>query len=362
MNLPFRRGSSDDLGSEFDARPIVAVRRNDRSGWWLAGGALIAAVLLFATLEARRLGIEKGAMQGRGNELAAPQAVPDLVVPAIPADSIAPPAGAWLQPEDARKQRTSPPLASPARAPMSRTSYTSPVYEAPYVPPPPAAMQAEGVQPPPQPAYNQPQSSQPGAPAAESIIQASRLSNPSTTVIQGTLINAVLETAIDSTNPGQTRAVVTRDVYGFDGTRILVPRGTRLYGIYESDVVQGQKRAQIRWSRLLTPEGVSVAVDSPATDRLGRAGIQARVNTHFIQRLGNALMSTASTVGSALVTRNIGNSPMVVAVPSAAQVTQPTPNSTQVTPTLTVRQGTRIGVFVQHDIDFSPTDQAPSNQ
>lgn len=190
---------------------------------------------------------------------------------------------------------------------------------------------------------------------------AGRLENPSTTVIQGTLINAVLETALDSTSPGQTRAVVTRHIHGFDGTRVLIPRGTRLYGVYEADVARGQNRAQIRWTRLLRPDGVSVALDSPAADPLGRAGIRATVNNHFLQRLGNALMGTASNIGSTLVTRGIGNSPVVVAVPGSTQAATQTvaPNSGEITPTLTVRQGTRITVFVQHDLDFSTVDQAP---
>jgi type IV secretion system protein VirB10 len=189
---------------------------------------------------------------------------------------------------------------------------------------------------------------------------AGRLENPATTVIQGTLVNAVLETALDSTRPGQTRAIVTRDVFGFDGTRLLIPRGTRLYGSYEADVAQGQKRAQIRWTRLLRPDGASVALDSPAADPLGRAGIEGRVNNHFFQRVGNALVGTTASIGSALVTRNIATSPVVVAVPDATpaipQVAQSSPS--QIAPTLTVRQGTRISVFVQHDLDFTSVEQA----
>jgi type IV secretion system protein VirB10 len=155
--------------------------------------------------------------------------------------------------------------------------------------------------------------------------------------------------------------VVTRDIHGFDGTRVLIPRGTRLYGIYEADVALGQNRAQIRWTRLLRPDGVSVALDSPAADPLGRAGVRAMVNNHFMQRLGNALLGTASAIGSTLVTQNIGNSPVIVAVPGAAQQTTQavTPATGQIMPTLTVRQGTRITVFVQHDLDFSLVDEAP---
>ncbi len=59
--------------------------------------------------------------------------------------------------------------------------------------------------------------------------------DPQTTVTQGTLIPAVLETAIDTDVPGFVRAVVSQDV------RILrrhaaccVPRSSRLIGQYQS--------------------------------------------------------------------------------------------------------------------------------
>lgn len=253
------------------------------------------------------------------------------------------------------------------RIPTGNSNASSPVYSTdnPYLSPPPAPPLLISGEGPTVGAQSQSvEASSTGSSASSAKgarIMAGRLENPSTTVIQGTLINAVLETALDSSSPGQTRAVVTRDIHGFDGTRVLIPRGTRLYGEYEADVTQGQNRAQIRWSRLLRPDGVSVALDSSAADPLGRAGVRARVNNHFMQRLGNALLGTASAVSSTLVTRNIGNSPVVVTVPGSAHTATQSlvPNSTEITPTLTVRQGTRITVFVQHDLDFSSVDQAP---
>ena len=48
--------------------------------------------------------------------------------------------------------------------------------------------------------------------------RASQLRYPSNTIIEGTVIAAVLETALNSDLPGYVRAVVTRDVKGFDGS------------------------------------------------------------------------------------------------------------------------------------------------
>jgi type IV secretion system protein VirB10 len=356
MNMQF--GAPQPGGSAFDARPSVAIRRNDRTGWWFAGAAVLAAALLFSTLEARR----RGAEQDRGGtsdmSLATPEAIPDLVVPAMPVDpslAVANP-GQWAQPGD-QQSRPAAAGAAQLRPVMSQPSPSSQSYPEisyqPAVPPPPMMVSGQSG-----PMTEAPAADARGKQSEPSErILAGKLENPATTVVQGTLINAVLETALDSTRPGQTRALVTRDVFGFDGTRLLIPRGTRLYGVYEADIAQGQKRAQIRWTRLLRPDGVSVALDSPAADPLGRAGVEGRVDNHFMQRFGNALLGTTMSIGSTLATRSI-SSPVVIAVPGTGQAASQAvmPGSTQIAPTLTVRQGTRITVFVQHDLDFTSAD------
>ncbi|MFO6448959.1 TrbI/VirB10 family protein, partial [Erythrobacter sp. NE805] len=72
-----------------------------------------------------------------------------------------------------------------------------------------------------------------GAPA-----QARSMVNPSTTVTEGTLIPAILETGINTDVPGYVRAVVSQDVKSFDGKRVLIPRSSRLIGQYQAGVQQ----------------------------------------------------------------------------------------------------------------------------
>lgn len=361
MNLPF--GASQPGGSAFDARPSVAIHRKDRTGWWFAGAAVIAAALLFSTLEARRHAAEKGSSQLSGpTSLIAPEAIAELVVPAMPIDPSRAEARPenWARPGDQQPRpvtgaaRLRPAMSYPAAPPQSdpEASYQ------PAMPPPPMMVSGQSGSAPMAEASAADAGGKQSA-SSERIL-ARKLENPATTVVQGTLINAVLETALDSTQPGQTRALVTRDVFAFDGARLLIPRGTRLYGWYEANVTQGQKRAQIRWTRLLRPDGVSVALDSPAADPLGRAGVEGRANNHFMQRFGNALLGTTMNIGSALATRQV-SAPVVVAMPGNTQAATQAmmPGTTQIAPTLTVRQGTRITVFVQHDLDFSSVDEGP---
>jgi len=179
--------------------------------------------------------------------------------------------------------------------------------------------------------------------------------NPSTTVPIGTVIPAVLETALDSTRPGAVRAIVSRDVRGFDGSRTLIPRGSRVYGEYGAELNSGQSRALIRWTRLVRPDGALIALDSPASDPLGRAGVKGKVNSKFLERFGEALLQSTLDVGAGIATRGIAGNSVVVALPgSNPQV--PARQRQEVQRTLTVRQGTSVSVFVARDLDFTPVE------
>ena len=77
---------------------------------------------------------------------------------------------------------------------------------------------------------------------AAAVTQAEVITNPSNTVLQGTMIQATLENAVDSSLPGAVTAMVSFPVYSFDGTRELIPPGSLLIGQYSSDISLGQAR------------------------------------------------------------------------------------------------------------------------
>lgn len=186
-------------------------------------------------------------------------------------------------------------------------------------------------------------------------VTAERFVNPSLTIPQGTVIPAVLETALDSTRAGGARALVQRDVLGFDGSRILIPRGSRLYGEYEASLQPGQNRALVRWTRLIRPDGVTIALDSPSSDPLGRAGIRGKVDTKFLQRFGGALLQSVLDIGVGVAV-NRATDGVIVALPGSTQNVQVT-EPQQIQPTLKVRHGTSVSVFVARDLDFSTVDR-----
>ncbi len=173
--------------------------------------------------------------------------------------------------------------------------------------------------------------------------------NPKTTVTQGTLIPAVLETAIDTDVPGYVRAVVSVDVRSFDGTRVLVPRSSRLIGQYKSGLQAGQKRAYVIWTRLIRPDGVSVNIGSPAIGFGGETGLAGKVNSHFFERFGSAML--LSVVGG--LSAIGGNAGVIVAGGGQSAAAAAVGQSGQIGPTVRVRQGQPIRVFTARDLDFS---------
>jgi type IV secretion system protein VirB10 len=173
--------------------------------------------------------------------------------------------------------------------------------------------------------------------------------DPATTVTQGTLIPAVLETAIDTDVPGYVRAIVSTDVRSFDGKRVLVPRSSRLIGQYKSGLTAGQKRAYVIWSRLIRPDGVSVNLGSPAVSFGGETGLPGKVNSHFFERFGSAML--LSVVGGLTTLASSGSNVIVGGGSSAASAA--VQSGAQIGPTIRVRQGEPIRVFTAKDLDFS---------
>ncbi len=187
------------------------------------------------------------------------------------------------------------------------------------------------------------------------IAQARRLTGLDRLVPQGAIIGAVMETALNSDLPGFARAITSRDVRSFDGSTILIPAGSRVIGQYKSGIAQGASRVFVLWTRLIRPDGVSIELASPAVDELGRGGIGGKVNRHFLQRFGGAILTSVLSGGISAAAASLSGGSTVI-VGSASQATglasQATQNS-EIPPTITTRQGATVRIFVARDLDFS---------
>lgn len=170
----------------------------------------------------------------------------------------------------------------------------------------------------------------------------------------GTLLPCILQTAMDSTLPGLVTCVIPQDVRGRTGL-VLLDRGTRVVGQFQGDVRQGVERMFVRWTRAETPEGVVIALDSPASDPLGRSGMDGSVDRRFWQRFGGALLLSVVQgglqAGTAAASRE--GSLNISTGQTGAVVAEALRGSVGLPPTIRKNQGELVSIFVARDLDFS---------
>jgi type IV secretion system protein VirB10 len=187
----------------------------------------------------------------------------------------------------------------------------------------------------------------------------------STYVVQaGNIIPAALITGIRSDLPGQITAQVTENVYDSPtGRFLLIPQGTRLIGIYDSQVAFGQSRVLLVWTRLIMPNGRSIELErQPGADTAGYAGLEDEVDNHWGALFKAALLSTLLGVGSELgSTTGTGNNGDVITAlrrGSSDSLNQTGQKVVQrnldIQPTLTVRPGFPVRVIVNRDLVLEP--------
>ena len=191
-------------------------------------------------------------------------------------------------------------------------------------------------------------------PSVTPAVEASVLPTERFLLPKGAFIDCTLETAIDSTLPGMTTCITATDTFSADGTVVLLERGTKLVGETRGQVREGQARLFVLWTEARTPTGVVVPLDSPGTDALGRAGLVGKVNTHFWERFGAAILVSLIDAGVQAGIQSTNNGGTVIVNPSNTQdvMTGILQSTINIPPTITVRQGARIQVLVARDVDF----------
>jgi type IV secretory pathway VirB10-like protein len=186
----------------------------------------------------------------------------------------------------------------------------------------------------------------------------------------GTVLPAVLITAINSDLPGPVVAQVREHVYDtVSGNTLLVPQGSRLLAQYDSMVAWGQERVLLCWNRLILPNGDSIDLECmPAADLQGAAGLTDGVDEHWWRILKGATVATLLSVGTAFAAGDTASyNPTVgqLAARSASgeigQVgAQLTRSNLSVQPTLTVRPGFSVNVVVTQDMVLPPYPDPPA--
>lgn len=183
----------------------------------------------------------------------------------------------------------------------------------------------------------------------------------------GTVIPGIMISGINSDLPGSLIAQVSQNVYDTaTGHHLLIPQGSKLYGVYDARVVYGQSRVLVAWNRLNFPDGSAVTLGAmPGTDISGYAGYEDQVNNHYLRIFGSSLLMSLVTGGTSYAMDNVSNSSDnsdgtsvqdAMASALAAQMGQATMSLLQknlnIKPTLEIRPGYQFNVIVTKDVVF----------
>ncbi|WP_375606525.1 MULTISPECIES: type IV secretion system protein VirB10 [unclassified Bartonella] len=200
----------------------------------------------------------------------------------------------------------------------------------------------------------------------EAKAKAKLIGNRNFIIAMGTSIPCILETALNSEQPGFASCIINRDILSDNGRVVLLDKGTQVIGEYRGGIKQGQSRLFVLWTRAKTPTGVIIDLASPATDSLGRAGFDGNINTHWWERFGSSLLLTVIDGATTVLTNKIvGNSNKGGSNNSggggfeganntgkeAASIALE--NQINIPPTLEKFQGELVNIFVAKDLDFS---------
>lgn len=172
-------------------------------------------------------------------------------------------------------------------------------------------------------------------------------------------INAILINEINSALAGKVVAQIEDNIYATQGRNILIPAGSRAIGYYQSLEKVGDTRLQILWSRIITPKGVNIVINSELADQMGRSGLGGEVDTRFWDRYGlTLLISTINAVaqfaaktssGQAVLYNTYGKDLSNI----SAKILEEQIN---IKPIITINAGTRILISPLQDIWFRDVD------
>ena len=193
-------------------------------------------------------------------------------------------------------------------------------------------------------------------------VGAAMLGNRSLILPKGTAFTCALATRIVSAASGFVSCLVQRNVFGDDGRVLLIERGSHVDGEYRIvSVKPGTVRIPVLWTRVRTPNGVTVEIESPGTGPLGESGIDGYVDNRWPERIGAAMLLSLIDDSVQLAVQHGSSTSQgnAVVLPSTtantSKLAEKVLDSTiGIPPLIYQNQGGIVGVYVARDVDFSP--------
>lgn len=199
-------------------------------------------------------------------------------------------------------------------------------------------------------------------------------------------ISGIVETGfnsqIDSKSGGQVIIQTSRDVFGYHGRNLLVPKGSRMVCDYTSPKKQGDSRIAFNCSRVLMAGYRSeiLQLATPVGDVQGRGGVSGDVDNRFWERYGTAFIlagiSAAVRLGTAAGTQTTttttsttttGSTTAAIADKGAQELSQKLgeiaatdlERNINLAPIITIAQGTRVQLRPAQDLYIRRIDDGP---
>jgi type IV secretory pathway VirB10-like protein len=184
-------------------------------------------------------------------------------------------------------------------------------------------------------------------------------------ILEGTVVETVLTNRLDGGVAAPVNCLVSTPLYSHDGRYVLIPAGSRVLG--ETKPVQGfgDKRLAVAFDRLVLPDGRTYRLDSfMGLNDIGDAGLRDQVNSHYRSTFGaSAAIGLLSGFAQSLTSFgfNRGNAGTVVIAGNVGDATaQATAQSMNRflnrLPTVTIREGHRVKVYLTNDLELPAYD------
>jgi type IV secretory pathway VirB10-like protein len=176
-------------------------------------------------------------------------------------------------------------------------------------------------------------------------------------LFEGSVLETVLINRLDGQMAGPVECLLTTDVYSHDRQHLLIPAGTKLLGESRKVEAFGQTRLAVLFHRLVMPDGFSANLDRfQGLNQIGDVGLRDQVNNHYLRIFGASLAIGAigavaeagtsgalTASGSDLMRQGFAQS----TAQSSAQILDKFLN---VLPTITIREGHRVKVYLSGDL------------
>ncbi|HKW02297.1 MAG TPA: TrbI/VirB10 family protein [Vicinamibacterales bacterium] len=179
-------------------------------------------------------------------------------------------------------------------------------------------------------------------------------------LLEGTVIETVLLNRLDGTYSGPVACLVTTPVYSHDRQSVVIPAGARVLGLASPVQDWGDSRLAVSFHRLVLPDGRTFSLDRfKGLGQIGDTGLKDSINRHYLQVFGASLAigalsglaqygsrSTADAYSFGDAYRQAAGSSLAA---SAGRVLDRYLN---VLPTITIREGYRIKVYLTNDLEL----------